>query len=137
MKRHSYLMPILCLALATVAFSQEKTKAAEQAAAHWLKLVDSGNYAQSWQQASSTFRAAVTQEDWEHKLQAVRVPLGAVASRQLKSAEYTTQLPGAPDGEYVVIRYNTSFEHKKTAIETVVSALDKDGQWRLSGYFIK
>ena len=81
-----------------MASAQDKTKAAEAAADDWLKLVDSGNYAQSWQEASSTFRAAVTKQDWEQKLRVVRVPLGAVVSRQLTSAEYTTKLPGAPDG---------------------------------------
>ncbi len=48
-----------------------------------------------------------------------------------------TSLPGAPDGEYVVISYETSFTNKKSAIETVTPMLDKDGKWRVSGYFIK
>jgi hypothetical protein len=137
MKRYSYWVLILCLALVSVAFPQQSTKAAEAAATHWLKLVDSGDYAQSWQQASSTFQSAISKQEWEQKLREVRVPLGAMVSRELQSAEFATQLPGAPDGQYVVIRYDASFEHKKTAVETVVSALDKDGQWRVSGYFIK
>jgi hypothetical protein len=58
-------------------------------------------------------------------------------SRKLKSKKYTTSLPGAPDGKYVVIQYETSFEHKKSAIETVTPMLDKDGKWRVSGYYIK
>jgi hypothetical protein len=67
----------------------------------------------------------------------VRDPLGKVLSRALKSATYTTTLPGAPDGQYVVIQYDTAFEHKKSAVETITSMLDKDGTWRVSGYFIK
>jgi Protein of unknown function (DUF4019) len=67
----------------------------------------------------------------------VRDPLGKVLSRTLKSATYTTSLPGAPDGEYVVIQYDTSFEHKKSAVETITPMLDKDDHWRVSGYFIK
>jgi hypothetical protein len=46
-------------------------------------------------------------------------------------------LPGAPDGEYVVIQYESSFEHKQAAVETVTPMLDKDGTWRVSGYFIR
>jgi hypothetical protein len=45
--------------------------------------------------------------------------------------------PGAPDGKYVVIRYETSFRNKKAATETVTPMLDADGRWRVSGYFIK
>lgn len=48
-----------------------------------------------------------------------------------------TSLPGAPDGKYVVIQYDTSFENKKAAVETVTPMLDKDGKWRVSGYYIK
>jgi hypothetical protein len=48
-----------------------------------------------------------------------------------------TSLAGAPDGEYVVIQYETSFENKKSSIETVTPMLDKDGKWRVSGYYVK
>lgn len=37
----------------------------------------------------------------------------------------------------VVIQYDTNFEHKSGAVETVVPKLEKDGNWRVSGYFIK
>ncbi len=48
-----------------------------------------------------------------------------------------TSLPGAPDGEYVVIQIQTSFENKKSAVETITPMLDKDGRWRVSGYQIR
>jgi hypothetical protein len=50
---------------------------------------------------------------------------------------YTTTLPGAPDGEYVVIQYQSSFGKKNLAVETVTPMLDQDGVWRVSGYFIR
>ncbi|MBM4320898.1 MAG: DUF4019 domain-containing protein, partial [Deltaproteobacteria bacterium] len=55
---------------------------------------------------------------------------------KLKSARYQTSLPGAPDGEYVVIQFESSFENKRSAIETITPMLDS-GKWRVSGYFIK
>ena len=130
-------MLILCFALIAPTFAQDNTKAAEAASDAWLRFVDSGDYSQSWMEASSLFKAAVTEKQWEQKITAARQPLGALISRKLKSAKYTTTLPGAPDGQYVVIQYDTSFANKKAAIETVTPMLDKDGQWRVSGYFIK
>lgn len=59
------------------------------------------------------------------------------ACRKVKSTTCNTSLPGAPDGEYVVIRLETSFEYKKSAIETVRPMLEKDGRRRVSGYYIK
>ena len=58
-------------------------------------------------------------------------------SRKLRSATFTKTLPGALDGQYVVIQYATSFEHRAAAIETVTPMLDKDGKWHVSGYYIK
>jgi hypothetical protein len=60
-----------------------------------------------------------------------------MVARKLKSKQYTKNLPGAPDGECVVIQYETTFEKKQSAIETVTPMLDKDGKWRVSGYYIK
>ena len=112
-------------------------KAAVAASGAWLSLVDGENYAESWNQASGLFKAAVTKEQWQNTVKAVRVPLGKLVARKLKSKQYTKTLPGAPDGEYVVIQYETTFENKKSAVETVTPMLDKDGKWRVSGYYIK
>ena len=112
-------------------------KVAVTASNAWLSLVDGENYAESWNQAAGLFRAAVTREQWQNTLKTVRVPLGKVVARKLKSKQYTKTLPGAPDGEYVVIQYETTFENKKSAVETVTPMLDKDGKWRVSGYYIR
>jgi hypothetical protein len=116
---------------------QKGEELAAQAALKWLALVDEGKYSESWDEAAQLFKGAVTKEQWGESLSSARRPLGKIASRALKSKKYATSLPGAPDGEYVVIRYASSFEHKKFAVETVTPMLDKDGQWRVSGYYIK
>ena len=100
-------------------------------------MVDGGEYAHSWDEAAEYFKGAITREQWGQSLQGVRKPLGKVISREVKSKTYTTSLPGAPDGEYVVIQFETSFEHKKSAVETVTPMIDTDGKWRVSGYYIK
>jgi hypothetical protein len=112
-------------------------KAAIAASSAWLSSVDEGNYVESWNQASGLFKAAVTKEQWQDSLKAFRIPLGKVLVRKLKSKQYTRTLPGVPDGEYVVIQYETTFEKKQSAIETITPMLDKDGNWRVSGYYIK
>ena len=124
----------ICLA---VQAQQKSEQLAQQSSDAWLALVDSGKYADSWQEASQLFKAAVTKEKWQDALRASRDPLGKMLSRKLKSATYKTTLPGAPDGEYVVIQYESSFDHKQSGVETVTPMLDKDGKWRVSGYYIK
>ncbi len=121
-----------------VLFAQgNATSQAQKAAESWLALVDQHSYADSWEQAASIFRGAVSKQQWQKAVGSVRDPMGKVVSRKLKSAQFTTTLPGAPDGKYVVIQYETSFENKKSAVETITPMLDKDGQWRVSGYFVR
>ena len=111
--------------------------AAVEAAVAWLSMVDSGKYAESWDNAAQYFRDAVPRDQWVQTMQATRKPLGAMVSRELRSKSYKTSVPGAPDGEYVVVQMTASFENKKSAVETITPMLDKDGSWRVSGYFIK
>ena len=120
------------------AFAADKPEDAAQAAAEsWLKLVDDRNYSASWDQAAKVFKGAVKQGDWNQMAGGVRTPLGKLVSRKLKSREYSEKLPGAPDGKYVVIQYDTVFEHKASAVETVTPMADRDGVWWVSGYFIR
>jgi hypothetical protein len=114
-----------------------KEETAIAAAEDWLKLVDDGKFAESWKEAAEYFKGVVKQDQWEQSIQSVRVPLGVVISRRLEAKTFATSLPGAPDGEYVVIQYATSFENKASAVETITPMMDKDGQWRVSGYYIK
>ena len=114
-----------------------KEESAVSSSDSWLSLVDSGNYPVSWEDAAEFFRNAVTEEQWVNSMKSFRKPLGRALSREIISKQYMTSLPGAPDGEYFVIQYSTSFENKKSAVETVTPMLDKDNIWRVSGYYIK
>src|SRR4051812_14045169 len=110
--------------------AQEQTAAAQSAAESWLRLVDGQQYASSWQTAAAYFKARVTEERWQALVQGVRNPLGALKSRTVKSTTSAKTLPGAPDGEYVVMEFNTSFEHKAAAVERITMMREFDGNWR-------
>jgi hypothetical protein len=112
-------------------------KEAQAAAESWLALIDAGQFAESWQATAAVFQVAVSQPQWKSSLESVRKPLGTLVSRKLKSAKYSKKLPGAPDGEYVVLQFTTSFTNKNGAVETVTPMLDQGGKWKVSGYFIK
>jgi hypothetical protein len=55
----------------------------------------------------------------------------------VKKTQSAASLPGAPDGQYVVVQFDTVFADKPSAVETVTFMLENDGQWRAAGYFIK
>jgi len=142
MRRMRMMVPVLAagawiFAAERVLAQPATDPAASKAAVSWLSLVDSGKYAESWKQASSLFRDKVTAAQWEEAVRSARGPLGPVESRKLVTAQFTRTLPGAPDGEYVLLRYETAFQKKKSGAETVTPMKDKDGVWRVSGYFIQ
>jgi hypothetical protein len=131
-------MAIIILVAAGAARAADKPEDLAQAAAEsWLKLTDAGNADVSWDQAAKLFKGAVTKEKWAQALAGVRPPLGKVISRKLSSRQYGEKMPGAPDGKYVTIQYDTVFENKASAVETITPMLDPDGVWRVSGYFIR
>jgi hypothetical protein len=111
--------------------------AAQVAARSWLSLIDQSRYGESWDSAASFFRTAVTKAAWEDAVQKARSPLEPVGARKLLGASFQTKLPNAPPGEYVVLQYQTKAGGEKTVVETVTPMKEKDGSWRVSGYYIR
>ncbi|MDL5598423.1 DUF4019 domain-containing protein [Bacillus subtilis] len=111
----------------------EQAKAAARA---WLAVADREDYIRTWQQAASVLRRSTSQYDWVTLAVDLRSPLGALKQRELQGASYATQLPGLPDGEYVILQYRSDFEHQDGATETVTPMRDSDGQWRVVSYFV-
>jgi hypothetical protein len=133
------VLAVLSFLIAVPAYGSqgEAEDAAIEAALEWLKPVDAGDYGSSWEEAAELFRNAVSKGDWERSLGAAREPLGALVGRRVESAVHTTELPGAPDGHYVVIQFRSSFDNKRSAVETVTPMLQNDGVWKVSGYYIR
>lgn len=132
-----YLLVFQTASRASLSSSRIAEGAAVSAAQAWLSLVDNGKYAESWNEAAQYLKGAISKDQFGQAVQAARKPLGKNLSRELMSKSYQTSLPGTPDGEYVVIQFESSFENKNSAIETVTPMMDKDGKWRVSGYYIR
>lgn len=111
--------------------------ASQASALAWLSLIDNQSYAASWDAGASMFRSAVTQEQWQTAVQNARGRLGELKSRTLTSTKSASTLPGAPDGDYVVLQFQTSFGQKAAAVETVTTVKEADGAWRVVGYFVR
>lgn len=121
-----------CVALTASAANESGEQVAEQ----WLSVVDAGNYGQSWQQSGTLFQSQVSKSQWQQALNSVRMPLGEAIKRQQTRVEKHSQLPGVPDGDYLIIQYQTEFKNKQDATEMLTLAKQPDG-WRPVGYFIK
>lgn len=139
MKLLTYCLICASCAIGATSYAQDAKDVgkARAAAEHWLSLADSEQRGATWAAAAEPFQAAVRKADWELQLQSARAPFGVLKRRTLKSATYEKSLPGAPEGEYVVIVYSSAFANHDGATETVIPARAKDGSWKVSGYFIR
>ena len=130
---------LIILLIPAFIFSQNKkeNKKAQMAATNWLVQIDNGEYLESWDNAAQYFQNQILQDRWSAALKASRGPLGNSTSRNINSSEFRSELPGAPDGNYYILTYNSSFENKASAIETITLTKGIDGKWRAVGYYIK
>ena len=134
-------MSLACCTATTPKKSETDKNAAETVAVAdamaWLSLVDNQQYSESWEESAQFFKNAIKEQQWVQTLELTRKPLGKTISRELKSKSYVTNVPRAPRGEYVIIEFNSSFEYRKTSVETVTTMLEQDGKWIVSGYFMR
>src|SRR5512132_2435566 len=127
----------LAIALAwgpTLALAQDPAATTVQHAARdWLALTDRSDGAASWDAAAGQFKKALPREHWADSLKKVRDPFGALAKRTALSTTFATSFPGAPDGNYAIVLFRTSFTKKTDATETVTLEREGDGAWRVVG----
>lgn len=141
MKTTPVALGLIFLALSgcstAIAGDEAKAKPALEAAHRWLKLIDAGDFNGAFDAGASYFRVEVAREGWIAAGTQVRSPLGSLIKRKLKSTTFGNTLLGLPGVDYVIIQFESSFEHRSSVIETITPILDKDGSWRVSGYYIK
>ena len=128
---------LLMTAISVARAEEDPTRDAVAAAQEWLKLVDRGEISKSWETAAEPFRKNVTEEKWKETIEAVRGPLGRRIFRKVELAKHETELPGAPAGEYVVIRIKGGFENQMQVTEVVTTLKESDGRWRVVAYLIQ
>ncbi len=129
---------LLVISLVSVENAQAESVAkAHEAAKSWLVLQDDGDYARSWERLSDHVHETMSKRKWEEGAVSERARLGKVISRRFKSAEFTHTVPGLPDGDYLVLQYESLFENKIKALETVVPFRETSDSWRVMAYFIK
>jgi hypothetical protein len=127
---------VILMLFATPAPAAPSKEEARSSAEAWVALVDAGKYGESWTEASAIFQSGISKEKWEQTVKKVRDDFGPLLSRKPLQVALANSLPGVPDGEYAVVQYNTSFEKKASAVETITLTAE-GGKWKAAGYFIR
>ena len=91
-----------------------------QEAVRFLELMDQARYDDAWLSMSPLFQTLNHQPQWQNRQQTIRAAYGALSSRQLDRISYRQTYTLSPDGEYVVVQFDSSFTNKADTFETVV-----------------
>ena len=120
---------------------QQRVEASTIAATHFLELLDTEKYDQSWDACASYLKNDISKEEWIKRLSAVRSVSGKLLERKQESYTYTKDSEEAkaniPQGEYMVYYFDSQFQNKDHLTETLTIMLEKDNNWRVAGYFIE
>jgi hypothetical protein len=127
-------MAVLTL-LAVVAVAAPDADEASSSGQKWLALLDDQKYEESWTQAGTLFRSEVSQEQWTASLKRFRDPMGAMVSRASARIDFAKTLRGAPDGDYAIIHFTTTFKNKTDVTERL-TLVKEDGRWQVAAYAI-
>lgn len=119
-------------------------RVALDSAERWLVPLDAGRYADAWAMASAPLKTTVSRQEWQDGLRKIRKDYGRVVARKAGKIAYVGVAPG-PDypttgpteGMQVGILFDTKFAGNKAATEEVTLVFEKDGLWRVAGYYIR
>ena len=114
----------------------EKIERAETVSVEFLALVDGGKYAESWQASASLMQGKIAEKAWVEKLSEARDLSGGMVQRARKSASYSTEAQDSPEGEYIMLIYESDFQKAEDVSEYVTVMLEGD-EWKVAGYFMQ
>lgn len=117
--------------------SQEVLDQSLLSAAQFLYLVDTEEYARSWEVTSSRLQEMIPQESWNAQINKIRKFLGPISDRVQHSVSYTNSASDVPIGEYVVMTFVSSFAFREGVVETLTLMLDEHDSWQVAGYFLR
>ena len=111
--------------------------ALEEKAASYLKLLDLGQYEKAWHDMSALFHDFNNPLHWQKRQETIRNVYGASDTRRLHSIRYRQSYNLSPDGQYVVVQFNSSYQNKSETRETVVLDCSSNPQCSVREYIIQ
>ena len=103
----------------------------------WLALIDAGKAGDAWDLSSKQLKSAVTRAKFVDGIRDARKSLGKLEGRTPERFARSHQLPGAPDGDYVIIQYTARFPKGKQLQEQLVWTIEDCDVWRVAGYYYR
>ncbi|MCG2584285.1 DUF4019 domain-containing protein [Massilia sp. TS11] len=125
------------LALPCAAADSDAAAPARAAASAFLSLLDSAKFGEAWESSAKPVHSAVSRDGFIAGLQQLKAQMPPLKARVPESATPAKNLPGAPEGDYLVLVNRLDFEGGASAREQLTIMKEADGAWRVVGYFVR
>jgi len=103
----------------------------------WLALIDAGKAGDAWDLSSKQLKSAVTRAKFVDGMRDARKSFGKLEGRTAERFARSHQMPGAPDGDYVIIEYTARFGQGRKLQEQLVWTIEDGDIWRVAGYYYR
>jgi uncharacterized membrane protein YphA (DoxX/SURF4 family) len=110
--------------------SQPNPPASPLALVDFWEALEGGDYSRGWEKTAACFQRDISKADWIRHMEQVRKPFGRSASAQVLSQVWLT-----PQTRFEA-RYSRTFDVGLSAVETVICAVQPDGEWKVERYRI-
>ena len=139
------LAAVLFGTLAAYAHAQGMTPEQRDAlntAERWLVPIDAQRYAEAWAMAAASLKDMIDRTKFRDGMRDLRKEYGRVVLRKAEKMAFVGSPPapedgGPKEGAQISILFDTRFVRNRQATEEVVMELEKDGLWRVAGYYIR
>ncbi|MFO7767061.1 MAG: DUF4019 domain-containing protein [Pelovirga sp.] len=131
------LIGICILLSVTIGHSSNLLSAdAVSAAERFARIIDSGNSSAAYSQASPLLRLVQKEQEFVSAIERAHLLLGPVQQRQLTALRSIGSYPRLPDGDYLIVQFETRTLHKNKAAE-IILLRHQGGTWLVADYSIR
>ncbi len=132
----SFISTVLLILISVGCGAESFPVEAITTAENFVIKIDSEQYKEAYSKASPLLRSLSTEEEWIKQIKPIRTILGPVSHRSIKAIKKTEAYPGLPDGQYVLVYFETEMKNKGKAAE-IVLIVKTDNAWQPCSYLIK
>ncbi|MDA3902500.1 MAG: DUF4019 domain-containing protein [Desulfuromusa sp.] len=136
MKRHIIAILILLIGISTTVSAKLLSSAALLTAESFVAAIDNGDFLKAYSSASPDLQLLKPEKQWIDEQSLTFQLLGKPLHRRLMTVDARDIYPGLPDGNYLLVSYQTTTEHKAKAIE-VLLLKEKGEEWMVCKYSIR
>jgi hypothetical protein len=106
-----------------------------ETAEKFFELIEHGELEQAFNSTTEIHKDHKVKEAWINSNLIQKKYYGSFINRSIKTITSKTTIPGHPDGTYLTVIYETTFQNKEKVYERIDLMLVSENIWKVTEYF--